>query len=319
MTGGDGRQNRPDRLIRGVIILAAFLLLPVFIPAFAWLHTLVPLPVIFLFADSGRRQAIRTVKTALLVAGGIAVVTGSLPGLLISCSMLPLGFYLAHSMGGRENFIRTAATGIVVLLACWAVLAVMYGVLYHLNPYAETIKALELAISATYDSYKEAANLSLDTLAELERAFAMMRQYVPIVMPAVFVMSSISAVWINLAAGNALLRKKDIDLVPWPEFNSWRLPEHLVWLVIASGVGILLPDSLLQHVSINTFLIMGTIYFFQGLAVLVSLFARWSIPRPFRIAIYAFILIQVYGFIFLAIAGLADVWIDFRKERPRAT
>lgn len=319
MTGIDGRQNQPDKLITGIIIVTAFLLLPVFIPALAWLHTLVPLPVLFYMTSFGRITGTKIVKTALIAAGGLAIVTGHLPGLLISCSMLPLGFYLAHAMGSKESFLRTGAVGIVVVLASWSLLAIMYGALYHLNPYAETVKALDLAITATYSSYQEASGLSAETLADLERAFTMMRQYVPVVMPAVFIMSSIFAVWINLAGGNVLLRKKNIDLTPWPEFNDWRLPEELVWLVIAGGMGMLLPVSLLQHISINVFLVLGTIYFFQGLAVLVSLFARWSIPKPFRIVIYAFILIQVYGFIFLAIAGLADVWIDFRKERSRAS
>ena len=318
MTGIDGRPEQPDRFIPGIIILAAFLLLPVLIPVFAWLHTLIPLPVLFFSITLGRRQGQNIAKVALVVAGIIAVVSGHLPGLLISCSMLPLGFCLGHDMAAKKSFLRTAANGIGVLLASWALLAIVYGMIFHLNPYAETIKALDLAISATYDSYREASGLSAETLADLKQAFILMRQYVPVVMPSVFIMSSIFAVWINMAAGNALLRKQNAGLAPWPDFNQWRLPEHLVWLVIAAGLGMLLPVSPVQHIGLNVLLVLGTVYFFQGLAVLVSLFGRWAVPRPFRIVIYAFILIQVYGFIFLAIAGLADVWIDFRKERPGA-
>ena len=317
MIGIDARRNQPESLIPGVIILAAILLMPVFFPAMAWLHCLIPLPVLFLLITLGQRQGNKIIKGAIIVAGLSAVISGHLPGLLISCSMLPLGFYLAHAMADKDNFIKTGTAGIFVLLASWGLLAIFYGVIFHLNPYVETLKALDQAISATYSSYQEASGLSPQTLADLKQAFMMMRQYVPVVMPSIFIMSSIFAVWINLAAGNALLRKKNVELAPWPEFNQWRLPEQLVWLVIVSGGGILLPTSLLQHISLNVFLVMGTVYFFQGLAVLVNFFVRWSVPRPFRIAIYAFILIQVYGFIFLAIAGLADVWIDFRKERPK--
>ncbi len=318
MTGIDGRQNQPDRIIPGIVVFVAFLLVPVFVPVMAWLHALIPLPVILFLVGSGQRQGLKIIKTAIVVAGAVALVTGNLPGLLFSCAMLPLGFYLAYAMAGKQSFVGTAAAGIAVLLAGWLVLAGAYGLLYQINPFAETVKAMDLAISATYGSYQEAAGGSRDTLADLEQAFTLMRQYVPVVIPSIFIISSIFAVWINMAAGNALLQKKDARLAPWPEFNQWRLPEQLVWLVIAGGTGMLLPASLIQHISLNVFLVLITVYFFQGLAVMVSLFGRWSIPRPFRIIFYAFILIQVYGFIFLAITGLADVWIDFRKDRTGA-
>jgi uncharacterized protein YybS (DUF2232 family) len=79
---------------------------------------------------------------------------------------------------------------------------------------------------------------------------------------------------------------------------------------------LLLPDGFLNDVGLNLILLVGILYFFQGLSVITALLARWK--APLWILIFTLVFFQVYGIIFLAVLGLADVWVDFRKSRTTA-
>ena len=315
MAGQDDRQKRLNPSILGIGLIATVFLLPVLTSQFGWLHTLIPLPIFLVLIGFGTSHGTRIISVAVIIAGMVSVLTGSLASLLVSFTLLPLGFYLAWAAQKKETCLHTAFTGVVVLMACWFSSGFLYGLIYHINPYNEIIAVFDQGISATYAIYQESSDLSEQALKELEPVFLELRNIVPVIMPAIVTVSAVFTVWLNMTAGNWLLKKKDPSLTPWKDFYHWHLPEQLVWLVIIVGVGLILPASPLRSISINGVLILGTLYFFQGLAVLATLFNKWSVPRPFRILVYALILIQAYSFIFLAIAGLADVWLDFRKSR----
>jgi len=166
--------------------------------------------------------------------------------------------------------------------------------------------------------YEDSAELAPETLESLQRAVELLRINIPKILPAILISGLLSTVWLNLALGNWLLKKKDRDLTRWPEYNEWKLPDPLVWLVVLSGVIFLLFPQPLSLLGLNGLIICGIIYFFQGLAITASLLNRWSVPRLIRVLIYALIFIQTYGIIVLSFLGLVDVWADFRKLNQAA-
>ncbi|MEA3547995.1 MAG: DUF2232 domain-containing protein [Thermodesulfobacteriota bacterium] len=315
MAGQDDSQKRPYPSILGIGLIATVFLLPILTSQFGWLHSLIPLPIFLVLVGFGTSHGTRIISVAVIISGMVSVLTGSLASLLVSFTLLPLGFYLAQAVQKKETCLHTAFMGVVVLIACWISTGFLYGLIYHSNPYNEIIAVFDQGISATYAIYQESSDLSEQGLKELEPVFLQLRNIVPVIMPAIVTISAVFTVWLNMTAGNWLLKKKDPCLTPWKDFYHWHLPEQLVWPVIIFGAGLILPASPFRNFSINGVLILGTLYFFQGLAVLATLFNKWSVPRAFRILVYALILIQAYGFVFLAIAGLADVWLDFRKSR----
>ncbi len=317
MAGQDDSQTRLTLSILCIGLIATVFLLPILTSQFGWLHTLIPLPILLVLIGFGTSHGTRIISVAVIIAGMVSVLTGSLASLLVSFTLLPLGFYLAQAAQKKETCLNTALTGVVLLIACWISSGFLYGLIYHINPYNEIIGVFDRGISATYAIYQESSDLSAQALKELEPVFLQLRNIVPVIMPAIVTISAVFTVWLNMTAGNWLLKKKDPCLAPWQDFYYLHLPEKLVWPVIIVGVGLIFPIAPLQSFSINGVLILGTLYFFQGLAVLATLFNKWSVPRAFRILVYALILIQAYGFVFLAIAGLADVWLDFRKSRSK--
>jgi len=48
-----------------------------------------------------------------------------------------------------------------------------------------------------------------------------------------------------------------------------------------------------------------------------TLMRRWALPKLFRVALYVFLFLEVYGLVIVAALGLADVWLDLRNRKAR--
>ncbi len=127
----------------------------------------------------------------------------------------------------------------------------------------------------------------------------------------------LAAAWSPMA--NSLMERwGSAGKPPWGEYSTWKLPEQLVWAPIIGVALLLISSGVLQRAGGWLTLVAGLLYFFQGLAVVVALLARWKVPVFVRIILYFVLLIQSYSLILLAILGLSDVWLNMRqtsKER----
>ncbi|MEJ2640992.1 MAG: DUF2232 domain-containing protein, partial [Desulfosarcinaceae bacterium] len=104
--------------------------------------------------------------------------------------------------------------------------------------------------------------------------------------------------------------------LPYPDFgplNHWRAPEQIIWLLIGSGLTMLLPSQGIKLVGVNTLLVILTIYFFQGMAIVSFFFEKKKMPRPFRIMLYTLIALQQVLLLVVIALGVFDLWLDFRK------
>jgi hypothetical protein len=99
---------------------------------------------------------------------------------------------------------------------------------------------------------------------------------------------------------------------PREDLKNWKTPEHLVWLLIASGYALLIPVSLIRVVAMNFLIVSITLYFFQGLAVLSHFFHRKAVPPVFRFLGYGIIVLEQILTLMVAGIGLFDLWGDFR-------
>ncbi len=279
----------------------------------------IPLPAFYmLVTNGGTRGSSRLIKI-FLAAGTISLLLGVAQGFFYSVLFLPLAFILARAVQKNHSVLRAGTTGVIALTLIWAAGALLYGIIGHVHPYKQILEVTDSSLAAAFASYQQATDFDAETLAQIELAFQRVRTIIPEIFPAILLITILLTVWINLLLGNLLLNKKDARLTPWQPYGQWRLPDQLVWLVIASGFSLMLPLPMLNRISLNCLLVTGILYFFQGLAVLASLFNRWNVPTAFRLFVYALVVVQAYGIIFLAVAGLIDVWIDLRKSQNETT
>jgi len=64
-----------------------------------------------------------------------------------------------------------------------------------------------------------------------------------------------------------LLKTRNLFYPDFGQLNLWKTPEYFVWIAIACGILLLIPDKTVRLMGINGIIILMTIYFFQGMAI----------------------------------------------------
>jgi uncharacterized protein YybS (DUF2232 family) len=64
---------------------------------------------------------------------------------------------------------------------------------------------------------------------------------------------------------------------------------------------------------VNGLLVLLTVYFIQGIAIVAYYFEKKNLPRTIRIVIYAMIAFQQLFLLVVVCIGLFDMWFNFRK------
>jgi len=299
--------------LRGLALCTALLTLPALAVGMAWLFFLAPLPLIYFPIALGFDKGFRIVLHATLIATGIALLTGTLPVLLCSLSLLPAGFMVARSLNRKGSIQDAFATGTITLGLIWLLSGTLIGAANHINLYQEVLVQIDAGLASAYDTYSKEPNIPVDTQVELQAAFTRIREVTPKIFPGVLATITFGTVWFNILLANWLLQRNGHS--GWGDMSQWRLPDPLVWVFIAAGVSLFFPGPM-NTIGLNLLIVTVTLYFMQGYEVFNHLCRKWSVPNLIRVLLMFVLVIQAYGFILLAILGLADIWADFRKPKP---
>ncbi len=138
------------------------------------------------------------------------------------------------------------------------------------------------------------------------------------IMPGILISCTLVISWANLLVCRKYCRQAEGQAPEVEKLSLWKSPEHLVWLAIAGGLMLLLPLKGLDLLGINVVLVMGTVYFFQGLAIVAFYFEKWKVPLFVKGFVYAVFFLQRIASMAVAALGLFDVWFDFRKLNRQA-
>lgn len=281
------------------------------------LQIFAPLPAFYYLAVLGLRRGLTTLAAALLLSGIVSILLGQVGPLMVTLLMLPTGLVMGREVLNKKSSPALAGfKALLVLLLLWLLWSLFYGQSAS-GVYKGIVTSLDAGLVEVGETLKGSTQLEPEQALEVETTIARMRGLLPRVMPALLFITMLNTVFFNMVAGQYLLRRKDAGLVSWPPFAAWRLPEPLVAMVILAGFCLLLPLPIVKDAGLNLLLVAGTLYFFQGLALLTSLLNRWSVPGLLRVLIFLLLLIQAYGLVLLAAAGLVDVWTDLRRPRPK--
>jgi len=106
----------------------------------------------------------------------------------------------------------------------------------------------------------------------------------------------------------------------WPQMHAlsrWCLPDAVIWLLIASGFALFVPNATVAVVAGNVFAVVIACYFVQGMAIITYFFERFSLPRTLRVATYLVIAFQQVVAGLVVALGVFDLWGDFRHLTAR--
>jgi uncharacterized protein YybS (DUF2232 family) len=132
-------------------------------------------------------------------------------------------------------------------------------------------------------------------------------------LPAIVLVGTSFFVWINVLAGKFLFLKKGMWYPDFGDLSRWKIPDKYVWIVIISGIFVIVPSGVLRIVGINILIILLFFYLLQGLSIIQFYFNRKRIPMFVRVIGYFLIFAQQFLLLLVVGLGLIDVWADFRK------
>jgi len=309
---GRNRFNIPPGQI---LLLGVLFFLPVLSPPlFGWMSGLLAVPVCCLLQVNGAETGKKTLFFSLLVTGVGALLLQRLEFYLFLLTLVPLGIALHRGIAIKEPAGTSGGKGLAILGLTWVCFWGIYGAVTGVNPYSQLLQVIDLGFQQTLEVYgTKEADLPPEMLLNLTSVTNVMREVFPRMLPGLLVSMVITTVWINIVLINSLTGRLT-GRVPWGFYSTWKLPEPLVCLPIAGIAFLVFGKGFFQDAGGWLTMAAVLLYFFQGLAVFISLLERWRVPYVVRIMLYAVLIIQSYGLILLAVLGLSDVWIDFRKQ-----
>ena len=155
-------------------------------------------------------------------------------------------------------------------------------------------------------------DLAPQTLRQLEEGLAMAGRIILRMAPGILAAVSLVVGWLNLLAARRIGRRLGSRETGLP-MNLYRTPERLVWLLIVGGGLMALGDGWLFWLGANLVLVLGVLYFFQGLAVVDYWLRRKNAPSLLRAAVYLMVALEIYIAAVLAAVGLFDMWLNLRR------
>jgi uncharacterized protein YybS (DUF2232 family) len=150
-------------------------------------------------------------------------------------------------------------------------------------------------------------------MIQLRQFGALLNNLIAQIYPALIIIGTGFIIWINVVISKPLFRLRGVKYPDLGRADMWSAPEFMIWGVIAAGFSLFFPITVIKFLALNTLIILLVIYAFHGLAIIVFFFNKYHIPFWARLGVYLLIMIQQIFMFVLALAGLFDQWIDFRK------
>lgn len=306
-----------ERVSAQTLLIAACFFLPAVLPLlFSWLDMLLAVPVFLLLRTAAdERTAIVRLRNGLLLAAVGVMLVGEPALLVFSLTMLPVGWSLHRSATAGLSPAATGGAAFVTLGLTWLAFWLAQGLLTESNPYNGLLTLFDRSLQQLAEEARTKADIPVEIGQQIATLVTDIRNsgLMSKLLPALLVGSAVLTVWLNLVIGSGLLRRFRPDKAVWSEYRYWRLPDPLIWLLIAAIVLLLLGGGSVAQAGYALAAAAGLAYFFQGAAIFAHLLHRWQVPAFWRAVLYFFVAVQGYGMLLLTVTGVADTWADFRR------
>jgi len=215
---------------------------------------------------------------------------------------------------GWGNSILSAVAVNTVLLSLFFL---AYAVTVNGNVDAQMRDAIHAATGRIEEVYKTAGITGGD-LRELVTSLRQAEEILSRVYPALIVIFLWIGAACNLFLAGRLLRRFGRD-IPWETFSLFRNPDHLVWILIASGFALLADHPHISQIALNLLIAVMFLYFIQGMAVLIYFYRKYSLSFLILLVGVVLILAQPMMVAPISAIGLIDLWAEFRTPKKQQT
>lgn len=271
---------------------------------------LVPLPTFFYRSKFGRKIGIAvpgfTIIAMIIILGGFTF------DVFFFIELLLIGFVLSELIELKLSIEKTFIYACIVVLSSSILVVLFYsnitGIQVGSLVSAYIVKNLELTLELYKNMGMPEENIHMISSSMESFQYVLIR-----IFPALAIASTLFIIWTSLMLAKPLLKTKNLFYPDFGQLNLWKTPEYLVWIAIACGILLLIPDRAVRLMGINGIIILMTIYFFQGMAIVSFYFAKKQFPRLLRFFLYSLIAIWQVILLIVVILGFFDIWFNFRK------
>jgi uncharacterized protein YybS (DUF2232 family) len=297
-----------------ILLLFAFAWIPFIGPFFS---LLIPLPFLYYATKLGLRDGLKITAVTLLIVGLISKLAGY-PQIVIFCLEFGLvGLILSEIYRRKYTLGFTMFWGTCATLIIGAIFLSLIALSQNMGPMEMILGYFQDNLRETIRAYEE-TGLEPEKVAQLQEFGKILTDILSKIYPALSIVGSALLVYIALVISKPLFRLGNLRYPDFAPMDRWQSPELMVWGVIAAGFALFLPIGGIRFLAINSLIVMAVIYVFHGLAIMLFFFNKYRLPHWVRFGTYLLILFQQIFWIVLAMAGLFDQWIDFRKIHKRA-
>jgi len=281
-----------------------------------FLSLLTPLPFVYYVTKLGFHRGLQVAALAMAAMVLTAGVMGHPQLILFGVEFVSLGLFLAVLFSRKMSTGRTIclATGLMLLLSL--ALVFFLALSREMNIGEVMVSYLDDHLKATIKSYQQ-MGLTKEQALELEGYGRAVLDILRRIYPSLVIVGTGFAVWINVAMAKLLFRYGKLEYPDPMPMDRWQAPDHLVWGVIFSGFALFVISGTGKWVAINVLIVAMAVYLFQGLSILFFFLNKYHVPTWMRVGIYFLIAVQQVFFALMALVGLFDQWIDFRKIHKR--
>ena len=304
----------PKDIVSGIAITGLIFAVSVYMPIIGFFCALfIPLPTLFYRSKLGRTTGaiipIITIIAMVAVLGGITIDT------LFFVELLLLGFVLSELIELGLSIEKT------MLYACGSVILVgIVGLLFYSNMsdkgiYALIAEYVSINLKLTLELY-ENMGVSQESIHMISNSLENIEYVLIRIIPALIVAAIFFVSWTNLLLAKPIFKRRELFYPSFGSLKLWKAPESLVWGIIGCGLLLLLPDKTFKIFGLNGLLILITIYFFQGIAIVSFYFEKKRFPRGLKFFLYSLIALQQAILLVIIGLGFFDMWLNFRKLEP---
>jgi uncharacterized protein YybS (DUF2232 family) len=277
------------------------------------LGTWLPLPLLLVGWRLGTwAAALLALAAALLVFAlnpGVAVFQENLGLWMILLMALILTF--CHHRGWPEG------SGIIMTVAALGLLGLVFflgqAFFEGLSPAALWEQKSRELTEALARMFQE-AGMSFSDLRLMGLPRVDVEKLLIQVLPALALINLSLVAWVNILVVQRLGTLWGWDDLGAP-LSQWASPEWLVFFLVGAGFALLAPLLWVRQAGLNLLLVMGFVYFCQGLAVISALLQRHQLPWVLRGLVYILAFMNPLLLVVM-ILGLTDLWLDFRTLQP---
>jgi uncharacterized protein YybS (DUF2232 family) len=305
------------QIAAGVLITSSIFATAVFIPIIGFFSTIfIPLPILFYRMKLGREAGISIGLISIVIMAMVLKSVDSLSiDILFFTELLLLGYMLSEFFEKELSIEKTIGYACATVLS--STLVFIFG--YSVFTQTELLKLVSGYVAQNLEltlRIYEGMGISPDTMADIKASLDHIQYLLVRIIPGLAISGLLLVAWSNLLMARPLFKRQ---LLKYPDFgnlNCWKAPELLIWGLIGSSLMIIIPHTGLRLVGINGLIILFTVYFFHGMAIVTYILEKKKIPRMLRTFIYIMIALQQMLVMVVIGLGIFDLWLDVRKLNP---